>query len=227
MKITFSNLVLDARNKIGGTIFQKNHWGILARNFVKGVVRQNEFTQPNRSSFSRFSYLWETLTEAQRLAWTNAAPDYSRVDSMGNLYYLTGSTLFQSLNLNLTLINQPIILAPPVANVPPVVFAASIVWNSGTQHLSIVFPVGYIDPTLTYIINCSRELSPGIFYKPSEFRFIILINPSAAASYDITSEYFSRFSDAFLNKKVLMRSYAVDKTSGIASAIFEDSVILD
>lgn len=97
-KYTLGSGVIQFKGSSGGATFQKcgKVFAIRKRNVPvqKNSIRQTRF----KSAFNCQQKRWKTLTPTQKGTFNTRAPEWPRVDSLGNTYYLTGQQLQTSTN---------------------------------------------------------------------------------------------------------------------------------
>lgn len=98
MKTKFGAIVVDGRGKLGGHFFSKNLGGSFMGSKVTPVNPQSRVQFRRRKFFYWLSVYWRTLTDAQRLAWNNAAQDINYYNVFGDTFKPTGSNLYMQQN---------------------------------------------------------------------------------------------------------------------------------
>lgn len=133
-KIKFGMMMTDASGKLGGQVFAKNRGGNYVRTKVTPSNPQSVAQMAVRGIFSSISSRWSALTEAQRATFNNFVSSYAKTDIFGDLRNPSGKSLFQRLNQNLLISEQPEInvcvspLEVPFANI--ISATASVAGNS-------------------------------------------------------------------------------------------------
>lgn len=97
MKVRYS-ILADASGSLGGLVASHNRGG----QYLRGrVVPTNPSSGPQveiRTIFGNLASAWQTLTDAQREAWTTYAINVPVTDSMGDPLTLTGQQMYVRCN---------------------------------------------------------------------------------------------------------------------------------
>lgn len=228
--IRFSNLVNDIRGAAGGNVFARNRSGAYVRNRTTPLNPQSTGQMIARASFGSLSQAWRTLTEAQRLAWADAAPEYPYLNKLGESRNYSGEQLYMKLNRNLQAAGQPLLDEPlSPAGVDAI--------NSLTMEVDIMTPVVNLTGTLTgddaestVVIQASAPVSAGKSTIPrSGFKNITTATEAEIiAEADYSTEYEAVFG-SFAGQegaKIFFRIYCVNNLTGQASAPYIASTVI-
>jgi hypothetical protein len=94
----------------GGTTYSRNRNGAYVRQRAVPVNPDSAKQRTVRTNITAISKEWSLLSDAQRSAWSYAAANFPRQDSLGQTYTLTGFQFFMSCNQTLAGATLPIIL---------------------------------------------------------------------------------------------------------------------
>jgi hypothetical protein len=213
VKIVFSGIgVVDARKKLGGSVFSRNRGGNYIRRRVVPINRNTTSQRGSRTRFTGLSQGWRGLTATQQTAWNNATGNFPRKDRLGNTIVLSGANLYQSLNN--TLINAGIatIATPPIAStiVGPATFSATYVAGVST----LTFTATPVPTGQAYLVFATRGLSPGVSFVKSQFRLITTFAAAAASPQIVTTPYIAKFGAVVVGQKVFFQLIPVSTVSG-------------
>lgn len=120
-RVTYGAMITELSGSIGGTSFQKNFSGDIARARPR-PVRNNTFPQQEfQNNMSVLIALWPTLTQVQKNSWDAVADSYDLTSPWGITKTISGYQWFLSQNLNalsvgltIALTGQtPIVIAKP------------------------------------------------------------------------------------------------------------------
>lgn len=210
MKIKFGAIVVDGRGKLGGHVFSKNRSGAYVRTKVTPDNPQSSFQSVARSLLAQFSSGWKGLTQLQRDAWDGAVEDYAKTNVFGDLIKPTGKNLYTKLNMNLANVGENALSAPPMP--AAVVGAENLVWDTiTTADLKIDFSG---DVGMTYQVDATPGLSPGINFFKEKYKRIGIIAGASSVSQTIKAIYEARYGAAVAGTKIAVRVTAVNKTTG-------------
>lgn len=222
MKIKWGALVVDGRGKIGGHVAARNRSGAYMRTKVTPNNPQTGFQTEARGRLATLSSSWRELTQSQRDAWNAAVVDFEKTNVFGDLVKPTGKNLFTGLNINLLLIELPIMNVPPLP-------ADTISFENPDLTASIATGPsldGTADSGMTYKVEATPSLSPGIGFFKNKFKMIGSMKGNAPTPWDLNAEYKDRFGDLVLGQKVAVRVTAVNNTTGQAGTPVVASAII-
>lgn len=112
--VKFGGGVVGMSGSIGGTTFARNRSGSYARSRTKPVNPNTAAQQHVRSIVSTIRDAWSnTLTTAQRLAWTTYANNVSMLNRLGESINLTGWNMFMRTSMNRLYNGESIVAAGP------------------------------------------------------------------------------------------------------------------
>ena len=99
--IKLAPIISDIAGTVGGGVFSKNANGAYLR--TKGL-RNNQNTAAQREkrlNLTNFAQQWRNLTQAERDSWTQASPQFTYQNRVGDTKQYTGFQLFVKTNMNL------------------------------------------------------------------------------------------------------------------------------
>lgn len=194
--ITFSAMVTDARNAIGGTVFARNKGGAYTRARIAPINRATPTQSVVRASFAVNSKYWSsTLTAAQRTSWTNFAAANPVINSLGASIILSGLAMFQKLTQVLASIGvAPVAIAPTDMSVAPLAASTGATAVSGTSLVKVQTDAQTVQPDAEYYIFATSPLAPGKTPGKSGYRLMGAYPAVAAAvDVDISTAYVASF----------------------------------
>ena len=202
-KIKFGALMVDARGKIGGTVFSKNRSGAYIRNKVTPSNPQTESQMAARSALSGFASGFRGLTLAQIDAWNAAVNDYQSTNVFGDTVKKTGLNLFVGLNSIRTLLGLSQLNDPPA----PVEVPFTTVTVSDDDAAALDLDLDAIPVGNTYIVEATQPVSPGRNNINNLFRVIGTIAGTGAAitGSSQAANYAAKFGAPAVGQKVGFR----------------------
>lgn len=218
--IKFSALVSDMRNKLNGSVLAKNKGGNYMRNKTTPVNPQTAAQLAKRAAFGAFSSEFRGLGADNIAAWNAAAGDFPYFDIFGDSRTLSGSQLYVKLNNNLAQVSAPSLSFPPTPRGAGAVLLNEATFSLGSSELVldtdlVGAPAGY-----GWIVEATRQLSPGIRFYKNEYRQIdttaTSTPPTAADLYD---KYVSRFGAPALDSNISIRVRIVNTATGESSVV--------
>lgn len=224
MKMKYSAIVSDVRNKLNGSVASKNRYGQYLRNKTTPVNPQTSFQQNVRQVLASISASWRELTFSQRQSWNAGQVNFPFTDIFGDVRYLSGQALFVKLNANLAKISQPLIdVAPLPVGIPEIAFT-DIVAESTTGTLDALelslnvetVPAGY-----SLAVYATPPTAPGISFVKNRFRFLG-VTAVVTNDADILAMYTARFgTSGVVGQRIFVRCALVNNTTGQAGIPIE------
>jgi hypothetical protein len=98
MKAKFGSLIVDARGKLGGHVASRSNGVSVIRTKSSNVSRSHQNQDTIKRILGNLSRMWRTLTDAERLSWSNATSNFCKSNEFGDLVKLTGFNLFIRFN---------------------------------------------------------------------------------------------------------------------------------
>jgi len=223
-KIKFGAIVTDGRGKLGGHVLTKNRQGAAMRTKSSPVQRRTNSQQASKNRFTTLTQAWRVLTEAQRLAWNSAAPDYIQTNIFGDTYAPTGKNLFMLLNETL-LIGGFAMISAPVLAVSPVPITAFAVASNTSAAQTLSFAPTPIAADNFFIVEATRPLSAGKYAPGSAFRILSIRAAADISPLNTFAEYQSLFGTPVTGKKIFFRVTAANSDTGIRGIPLQASSI--
>lgn len=217
MKIKYSALVGDVRNKLNGSVASKNRYGNYLRTKTTPVNPQSSHQQQARQILGNISASWRELTQAQRNSWDQGSVNFPFTDIFGDQLNLSGQALFIKLNSNLEKIGESrITTAPlPVGFDQLAITSLTATQNAGALtvlELSVnvaTLPAGY-----KMAVYATPPINPGRSFVKNQFRFL----GTAAVTTndaDLLQAYTDRFGSAITaGQSIHVRVALVSETTG-------------
>lgn len=202
-KIKFGNIVADARGKTGGVVYSRNSYGGYVRQKVTPVNPRSAKQTLVRGLFGGISATWRNLTDPQRQQFIDQAPAYSRVNVFGDNVPLTGSALYQKLNLNLVAGGAATIntVGPPLSLEPSGFDSVTISVGGPTANLVNLAATGADD---VIIISATPPQSAGRNFigRPKFRQLAVKASGTAAGNYNFAADYLATFGIAIADLTV-------------------------
>lgn len=213
MKVLTTAIVADIRNKLNGTVFAKNRYGLYARNKTTPTNPQTTEQQANRAAFGNVSSGWRSLTQDQRNAWIAAAPNFPITDIFGNTHFLAGNALYTRLNRNLEAIGQTLLTLPPTPVAIPPATAISLLADVSDTDLTIGVDTATQPAGFTTLIYATPLIIPSRLYVKNRLRQIgtAAISTSAIDAYALWN---ARFGTLIAGQRITVRIALVSNATG-------------
>lgn len=195
--------------KLAGSVFQDSYIGLQIRTRVTPRNPQTNYQQLRRGEFGYLAGTWRNLTTPQKDTWVAEA----------------GSTpeavrLFVQQNINLTLIEQPLITSHVSAPIPPVfpIEASSILETEFFVFASTALTVVPAGQSVLFFVTYEKAQTK-MFTNPSEFSPILTFPEltDLATPVDVLAQWQSRYGQLVPNKRLCIKSVLIDNASGYRS----------
>lgn len=218
MKVTLGIIVSEARGKVSGNVFSKNKGGAIVRNRVTPINRRSATQQNQRQQLAALAASWRGLTEAQRVGWNAASPNFPQSDNLGQTIFLSGEQLYVRCNLNLLLIGEAQITDAPTPTSFDVLAFTSLTPDASSGTIALAFtptvPAGY-----TMVVRATAPYSAGKSFVPqSAFRFIDAIAAAQTSPQAIAAAYIAVHGaiTGATGQKIAVEMFLVEVASGLA-----------
>lgn len=218
-----ANFIVDARGKIAGTIYSRNGGGQYARGSFSPSNPHTQKQTQARARVRSVQSAWKKLTQVQRDAWIEAAPQFPYQNRIGDTQQLTGHALFVKLNLKIRSLN----LSTAQLNTPPIPrefpaynwAIASLINAGATMTISItrtqIF-AGESGSNFRRVFFATPPLTQGAS-RPSESKFKqITTTTNLAGASSIGAAYVAVYGVAPVGSKIFFTVEIVHTTTGLA-----------
>lgn len=209
-RVAFTSLIEEITGKLAGSVFQDSYGGFQIRTRVSPRNPQTNYQQLRRGEFGFISSLWRSLDAGERLSFVTAA---------GTLP--AAQDLFIGSNVNLTLVNIPIISTYIPGSVPA---AMSVQINSATSLELKIQATGLLTTvpagTKLLIQATNTRFITGIFLNPSMFSPTIDFDEGTDLSTEINiiSAWNSRYGVLNPGLRLCIKAALIDKINGTRGA---------
>lgn len=207
--------IVDGRNKLGDTVYSRNHYGTYIRQQFIPANPNTVYQQSIRATFTTISQTWRTLTDAQRKAWIQAAFDYKAVNNLADHQVSTGFNFFLKINIYLFYTGQPPASSPLPKHFPnlfPEVTATAAV---GTSSVSLHFAPHLVASSDSYLVEATDCLSAGRMVVSTQLRGLAVFTYANVPGVSVSAPWFGRFGALIAGDKLFFKIIPVS-TSGYA-----------
>lgn len=126
-RVLFGGGVVSIKGSIGGTTFQSNTSGNIARSRPATKKRQTKNQGNQIALFGTIASLWRGLSLANKILWNDFATANPKTNKFGQVKTLTGYAMFQSLNHGRLANLNPFLDVPPVFSLPSPVLDYTVI----------------------------------------------------------------------------------------------------
>ena len=217
MKIKWSALVGDVRNKLNGSVASKNRYGSYFRTKTTPVNPQTSFQQSARQILGNISSAWRGLTESQRQSWIAGTVNFPFTDIFGDTMTLSGQALFVKLNSNLEKLGLPRIETAPLPSSfeeVAIESGSATVAGGALTALAVELNVATVPAGQSLVVYATPPINPGRAFVKNQFRMLGAAEVTASDA-DILDAYTARFGDsAIVGQSIHVRVALVDNSTG-------------
>lgn len=214
MKVLWGALVVDGRGKINGFVAAKNRAGNYFRTKISPVNRRTTFQINVRGLLVGFSQFWRTLTDVQRLGWSNYANATTYRDIFGNTRTLSGNSMYVRTNINLDAVGVAPITDAPTPQASTTITSLTIAAAAGAGTLAVTFAPTPVPADVAYEVWATPSYSAGKAFIQNKYRLIGFINAAGTSPSAQGANYQVRFGLPVEAQKISVRVVPVSKLSG-------------
>jgi len=214
MLIKWGSIVVDGSGKLGGHVFSKSRGGATVRTLARADNPQTSFQQNIRSRFTELSQGWSLLSESQRESWYRAESSFSRTNRFGDIVFLSGKNLYNSLNAQRAIIGLDNLLIAPIPQGLNKSFISSAYIRLSENR---IFINGRFSSSAQYVIVGTPALSQGTKFVKNSIRILGLgmsnANGDNISTFDKTySDYVARFQTPIDGQKIFIGVYTINES---------------
>jgi hypothetical protein len=184
-----------------GLTSSRNRFGQYVRTRATPVNPATTFQQAVRARLSAAASDWRTITNTQREGWASLGEFFSRTDSLGQTYFLTGFQAFVLIRNNLAAagdaaVSDAPLYAPPdaILTLTPTISAASV---------SIAFTPTPLAAGERVFISMSPPRSAGRAFE-GDVRLITVSAAAGTSPQSILSAYQARFGTPVTGQRIFV-----------------------
>lgn len=214
MLIKWGSLVVDGRGKIGGHVASKNRGGAYMRTKVTPTNPQTQAQALVRNRLANFSSAWRTLTQSVRNAWNVAVSDFQKTNVFGDIKSPSGLNLYVKLNANLEQVGVAALTSPPLPADIGDITNVTADPDSTLNTFDVSFLPDPVPANTAFVLEVTRQLSPGINFVKNEYRFLMFFDAATASPVDIHLQYTAKFGALVEGQKIGVKLTPVNKTTG-------------
>ena len=215
-KIKFGMMMTDASGKLGGQVFSKNRGGSYVRTKVTPSNARTSAQMAVRGPFASVSSAWSGLSEDQRKSFNGFVSSYGKTDIFGDIRNPSGKALFQRLNQNLILSNQPNIAVCVSPQEVPFADLVDITVSNAENSMNITTAGDTTGCKL--LVFATNPLSHGTSFVKNKLRLIGVFSGGDSVAFDVADAYNEKFG-AFANAMNIHVGVRVINSNGQASPL--------
>lgn len=224
MKIKYSALVSDVSGKLNGSVAARNLGGNYLRNKITPLNPQTTYQMARRGAFGSVAGLWRGLDFLQVTAWNAAAKEFPYTDQFGDTRYLSGFSLHQKLNTNLSLISRPALVNPPAPQEIPQGSIEAVEFDLSSNSFTMTVGFGP-EPTPGIIaIYATKGMPVGKSFVKNEYR-LIATSPALGIG-NLYNQFIERFGVPLEGSVVHVKVAWINPSTGQRTPDYADRSIV-
>ncbi len=214
-----TSMAFDGLAGKAGEVVASNNRGRLY--LKRRSIPRNPRTEAQLAARTRLgdvSQAWGELTEAQRLAWNEAAKTTTGKSFFGQKAQLSGANLFARINANLNLIGKSTINTPPAEVEFPLLVIDKVTVAAG--KVTIDLETSATTTGNTIIVRATPKMRAGRTSMPSGLRIVEQVTGTAdMESIEISkASYEEKYGVTLVTgDKIQLDFYMINDTTGHAS----------
>ena len=213
----YGTIVTELIGKIGGNVFQRGKFGSIMRRLGIPINPQTEAQMAVRTHMTDCGMKWDTLTDFQRVQWSNEAELYPE-SKKGRMITLSGFAFFSKLNRNLQEIDEVMVSNVPHMGSPQSFETMEVdaVATPGAEDITLHFtPI--INADMKLVIYASPRMRLGNRSSKKRLRKIGVVDSTFLTGGSIKDMYIAKFGGLLqAGEKGMFEIKCVVKTSGYA-----------
>ncbi len=225
-KFTPGPAVAAVSGSVGGTVFSRNRYGAYMRFRAVPITNTSDAALNAKQQLTSASQRWQTLTDAQRLAWVGFAQTNPIINTLGAKQILTGHAAYVGLNARLLHDGQAQIDDPPVIPAPGGLVTLVQVCDIGLGGFSLTFTPTPLDAGIKLWMKVAVVESAGINYVQGFLRFIGTSAAAETSPFDHEALVTARFGTLIVGQFIHTQIQLFDSTNGQLGAPREVSTIV-
>jgi photosystem II stability/assembly factor-like uncharacterized protein len=230
-RVLYSAEINELKGSIGGTTFQRNKSGTIAKLKSSLVFNPTSKQLSSQGVFNFFVGSWQNLSLADKNLWNDFAAANQKFNYWNLSKELSGFNWYLSLNVNRYLTGQAVLTSPPVYVTP--LFCPEFRLFPLTDSLSIMFDSFPEKDNYYLFVYATPPIRSVNLQSRKSLRLIAVIDPTPVLWHDLTADWELFFqmdwppSDVDGGFQILTAISCVDKNTGIAGQFWLDNRALD
>ena len=190
-RVTYGSMITELAGSIGGTTFQKNSSGNIARAKPKTIVNPSNKQSSRELMLGYLASVWSSLTLSQKQGWSDLAFNNTHYDPYGKVTQLNGFQQFQSNNINLSVISQNYIPDAPAYLLPTP--PGSFTLHFSATQIYLEFDAPYDPSPYTFVLYVTPPLRQSNLNTRKSTFLLTGGTWTSSTVFDITAPYLAYF----------------------------------
>lgn len=186
---------------VAGVTSSRNRFGQYRRSRSVPVNPNSSFQGTQRARLAAASAAWRALTNAQRAGWTDLANGFSRTNSLGQTYNMTGFMCFVSCYNNCAAAGVATLSDAPALATPSTPLTATVTLTAAA--FSIAFTATPLAAGVRMFTYVSLQRSAGRSFE-NDFRLLQVSAAAAASPINAFAAYVARFGTPVVGNRIFI-----------------------
>lgn len=186
---------------VAGVTSSRNRFGQYRRTRAIPVNPNTTFQGTQRARLAAASAAWRALTSAQRAGWVDLANAFTRTNSLGETYNMTGAQCFASVYANNAAAGVAVPTDAPALSTPSTPLTATITLTAAAFSIAYTpTPLPTSTRMFTYV---SLQRSAGRSFE-NDFRLLQVSAAAAASPVNAYAAYVARFGVPVVGNRIFI-----------------------
>ncbi len=215
--MTAGPLAGQISGKLSSQVFSHGAAGPTVRNNPARVKTHSNNQLLFRANLAKVSQEWQSLTDAQRAAWSKFAKANPTTNRLGRSYTPTGHQKYSELNVRLNAFGLSSNVDPPVNPCPQALTSLSLTTDIGAGTFSIVFTPTPINAWEVIIVEAAIFPRQGISNPAKHMRITHFTGTAATSPNNIETSMIVEFGTLQVGQLVFVRCARACVLTGLIS----------
>lgn len=206
---------------VAGVTSSRNRFGQYRRSRAIPVNPNSSFQGTQRARLAAAAAAWRDLTSVQRAGWNDLASGFTRTNSLGETYNMTGFMCYVSCYANCAAAGVSVLSDAPSLSTPSTPLTATITLTAAAFSIAYTpTPLGTGIRMFTYV---SLQRSAGRAFE-NDFRLLQVSAAAAASPVNAFSAYQTRFGTPVVGNRVFVALRTFD-TAFLSGPLITSAVV--
>lgn len=184
---------------LAGTTSSRNRNGQYRRTRATPVNPNSTAQITARARLATNAAAWKSLTATQREGWQTLGAYFTRTDSLGQVYNMTGFQAYISVNNNQLNAGNAVLSDAPFYDIPNAIDTVTPTITAASY--SVAYTVTPLLAGERIFISAGPQRSPGVGFE-GDYRLIAVSAAAAASPFNLLATYVARFGTPVVGAKI-------------------------
>lgn len=213
--------------RVGNIVGARNAAGDYIRAGTVPTTSTTSYALAQKARFAQASQAWQSLTDAQRQAWNEWAPQQTALNRIGQTITQKGSVMYTGIYARMAGAGLTPITAPPIVPAPAPISISSFSADIGAGDFEIVFATSPLPANVRLYYRACVVNSVGVNFVNNYLRFIGTSASAATTPQDPQALIEARFGTLIVGQKVILFVSTFSTVTGLVSKeVRADAVVV-